>query len=296
MTPKTTTPSAQAPLPAIEEIREQQRLSWNKFAPGWKKWDEFTMEFLRPVGEAILQEAGLKAGARVLDCACGTGEPGLTAAKIAGRNGRVVGTDLSEEMVKLAREKARKAGLDRYEARTADAGALPFEAGIFDAVLCRMGIMFFPDPPGALKEFFRVLASGGRLSLCAWAEPGKNPWATTVAGIVNAELELPAPPPDAPGLFRQSRPGTLKRLLEAAGFLDVSEAEVRGTRGYESSLQYWRMFSEVAAPIAGPLAKADEPTRRRIQAKVLDAAEAFVRDGRPVFPWSAWVASGTKRD
>lgn len=283
-----------APKPTVEEIREQQRRSWNQFAPGWKKWDAFTMDFLRPVGEAILREARLKPGMQVLDAACGTGEPGLTAAGIVGSTGRVTGTDLSEEMIRVAREKAVKLRLAHYEAMAADAGSLPFDSGRFDAVLCRMGIMFFPDPAKAVEEFFRVLKPGGRLALCAWAESRKNPWTTTIAEVVNAELRLPAPDPDAPGLFRQAEPGALTAILEAAGFKRVRELEVMGERDYESPLQYWRIFTEVAAPIAGPLGKADEASRRRVRDKVLDAAGQFLRGGRPVFPWSAWIVGGVK--
>ncbi|MEK9146309.1 MAG: methyltransferase domain-containing protein, partial [Elusimicrobiota bacterium] len=278
----------------LDEIREQQRASWNKFAPGWKKWDEFTMAFLRPVGEEMLREAALRPGAKVLDAACGTGEPGLSAARIVGEGGRVTGTDLSEEMIHVAREKARKLGLRNYEAATADAGALPFEDGSFDSVLCRMGIMFVPDPARTAREFFRVLKPGGRLALCVWAEPSKNPWATTIADIVNSTLGVPPPPPGSPGLFRQAQPGTLKALLGSAGFSRTREFEARGTRDYESPLQYWTLFTEVAAPIAGPLAKADEAQRKGIQEKVLQAAATFLKDGRPTFPWSAWVASGAK--
>src|SRR3989338_2224729 len=282
------------PKSAMEEIREQQRQSWNKFAPGWKKWDAFAMEFLRPAGEALLKEAGLKPGMRVLDAACGTGEPGLKAAKNVGATGHGIGTDLSEEMIRVAQEKARCLGTANYEATAADAGALPFESGSFDAVLCRMGVMFFPDPQKAAGEFFRVLKSGGRLALCAWAEPQKNPWATTIADIVNRELAVPPPPPDMPGLFRQAKPGTLKSILKAAGFKQAREVEVAGERDYDGPLQYWELMTEVAAPIAGALGKTDEASRKKIQDQVLKAAEKFTRGGKIVFPWSAWVAGAIK--
>ena len=64
------------------EVREQQRESWNKFAPGWQKWDSFTMRFLKPLGDAMIESVDFKETDNVLDIATGTGEPGLTIAGI----------------------------------------------------------------------------------------------------------------------------------------------------------------------------------------------------------------------
>lgn len=286
-------PKTQA-QPTREDVREQQRRSWNDFAPGWRKWDEFTMEFLRPAGDAILKEARLRPGMHVLDAACGTGEPGLTAARAVAPTGTVTGTDLSEQMIETAAAKAGSMRVPNYRAQAAEAEALPFEDGRFDAVLCRMGVMFFPNPAQAAREFHRVLKPGGAVALCAWAEREKNPWATTIADIVNGELSVPPPPPDAPGLFRQAQPGTLKRLLESAGFSQAQEYEITSETEYESAEKYWEMFNEIAAPIVGPLSRADEATRSKIRDKVIRAAGKFARGGKLAFPWSAWVAHGVR--
>src|SRR4051812_37853808 len=107
-------------------IREQQRTVWNQFAPGWKKWDDFTMQFLRPMGAAIVNALDLQPTDTVLDVATGTGEPGLTIASIA-THGLVIGTDLSEGMLATAQEKARHLGLSNYQTQLADVSKLPFE-------------------------------------------------------------------------------------------------------------------------------------------------------------------------
>ena len=85
----------------LEQIREQQKEIWNRFSPGWKKWDSFNMNFLQPMGEAIIAYLRIKESDQVLDIATGTGEPGLTIATLA-RKGKVIGTDLSEGMLSLA--------------------------------------------------------------------------------------------------------------------------------------------------------------------------------------------------
>ena len=113
------------------EIREQQRATWDRFSPGWKKWDAFTMAFLQPMGQAIIDALHLQPTDAVLDVATGTGEPGLT---IAGRvpQGRVVAQDLSEGMLSVAREHAQMRGLTNFETVAGDVCELPFADGTFD--------------------------------------------------------------------------------------------------------------------------------------------------------------------
>lgn len=89
----------------LEQIRKQQKASWNKFANGWKKWDDLTMDFLKPVGNEMIRLLYPKDAEVVLDVASGTGEPGLTIASML-QGGKVVVTDLAEEMLHIAREKA----------------------------------------------------------------------------------------------------------------------------------------------------------------------------------------------
>jgi ubiquinone/menaquinone biosynthesis C-methylase UbiE len=94
----------------LKQIREQQKQSWNKFSSGWKKWDAFTIAFLRPMGEAIIDHLAIHDSDHVLDIAAGTGEPGITIAGLA-LHGKVIGTDLAEDMLAIAGENARAKGI-----------------------------------------------------------------------------------------------------------------------------------------------------------------------------------------
>src|SRR4051812_31376260 len=98
----------------LEQIREQQKAAWNKFSPGWKKWDELTMDWLKPMGDEIIQLLRLKPSDAVLDVAAGTGEPGLTIAEKL-TSGNVVSTDLAEGMLQVAEENAAKRGLKNFK-------------------------------------------------------------------------------------------------------------------------------------------------------------------------------------
>ena len=158
-------------MSAADEIRNRQRQYWNALSSGWKKWDAFIMEWFRPVGEKLLEMASLEDGFLVLDVATGSGEPGLSAAKRIGK-GRVIGVDPSEEMLAIAREKAKHLGVRNYETRLLESATLPFAADHFNAVTCRFGVMFFPDMLFGVKEMVRVLKPGCWLAVSVWGRTG----------------------------------------------------------------------------------------------------------------------------
>ncbi len=106
-------------MPSAEEYKEQQKITWNRFSGGWKKWDELVMTMLSGTGKVMLAKACLKAGDQVMDMATGTGEPGLTAAALVG-SGEVIGVDLAEEMLAVAEEKASARGVTNYRVQVFD--------------------------------------------------------------------------------------------------------------------------------------------------------------------------------
>jgi ubiquinone/menaquinone biosynthesis C-methylase UbiE len=109
--------------------------------------------------------------------------------------------DLSGGMLAAANANANARGLTNVKTRECSADDLPFDDASFDTITCRFGFMFFPDVAGSVAELARALRPGGRMS-AAWAEPPPNPWAAIPLAAISAEVEIPAPPPDAPGLFR----------------------------------------------------------------------------------------------
>src|SRR5215218_7001294 len=202
-----------------DEIRTQQRQTWDRFSAGWVKWDELVMAMLAPVRDAIVTGVAPAPDAEHLDIASGTGEPGLTIAAMA-PDGHVVLSDLSIGMLDSAREAAAARGLANVEFREADASALPFDDASFDSVSCRFGFMFFPDLAAAAREIARVLRPGGVVSTSVWAGPESNEWAVVPMMIIAGVVDVPRPPPDAPGLFRCAAPGFVPELFRGAG-LDV---------------------------------------------------------------------------
>jgi len=263
---------------ALEQIREQQKQTWDKFSPGWKKWDSWTMNFLRPMGNEIVNALHITASDQVLDVATGTGEPGLTIARLA-EHGKVLGLDLSEGMLAVARGNAEQQGITNYETVAGDVCEAPFDSHRFDAVSCRMGFMFFPDMLLAAQEMCRVLKPSGRLATCVWATPAQNPWITTMMGAIAAHLTLPPPAPGAPGMFRCAQPGMLVGLLQEAGFHNIHQKEVASTIGFATPEEYWQNMMEVAAPVVAAMGKVDEAARSAIKKSVFAALEQNKVDG-----------------
>lgn len=251
----------------LEAIREQQKASWNRFAAGWKKWDPVTIEFLQPMKEAIINYLQPKDGQKILDIAAGTGEPALSIAASI-KNGVVTITDISEEMMEIAREKAIAKELSNIETVICDASDLPFENGSFDAVSCRFGFMFFPDIQLAANEIYRVLKPGGRFATTVWNFPEKNFWVTAIMGTIMRLMEIPPPPPEVPGMFRCCKPGRMRDILEKAGFNDIEEREVLSTLKTKSVDEYWEMMTEIGASVVAALSQADEGMRSKIKEEV----------------------------
>src|SRR5947207_6629382 len=209
-------PMAGGPMPGGDEMRGVQRATWAGLSAGWEKWDSVIMDERGPVGTAMIGRLGIAGDQQHLDIAAGTGEPGLTVARLA-PGGHVVLTDLAAEMLDIATRRANARGITNFETRVCSADDLPFDDATFDSVSVRFGYMLFPDVARATAEFARVLRPGGRLCASVWVRPEENPWTAIAMQAIAAEAALPPSDPDGPGMFRCAAPGYVSALYEAAG-------------------------------------------------------------------------------
>jgi len=277
----------------LEEIREQQKASWNKFSIGWQKWDCLLMGFVKPMGNEIIRLLELKDADIVLDVASGTGEPGLSIAKkLSG--GKVVLSDLSENMIKVAEENAARRGIENIETAVCDICELPFPDNTFDAISCRFGFMFFPDMLLAAKEMMRVLKPGGRVATAVWNVPEKNFWVTAFSSTIGRNMQLPPTQPGAPGMFRCAEGGLIQDLFRQAGFKNTSETEVNGKLKSGTTDVYWNLMTEVAAPVVAALSIADDTTKEKIKREVYQAVTEKYPGGNIRIDSSALVIYGEK--
>ena len=280
--------------PQLEQIREQQKQSWNKFSAGWEKWDAFLMTFMKPVGDSIIHKLNLQnEDSVVLDIAAGTGEPGLTIASLL-PSGKVMLTDLSEDMLAVARDNAEQRNITNIETHICDVSELPFADNTFDAVSCRFGFMFFPDMLLAAREMVRVLKPGGRIATSVWNVPEKNFWVTAIMGTIANNMQLPQPPPGAPGMFRCAKDGFIAGLFSAAGLKHISQEEVGGKMPCDSAEHYWTLMNDIGAPIVAALSKADDATKEKIKQEVVDIINRKYPSGDILIDSSALIISGEK--
>lgn len=280
-------------MPNVEEIEEAQRATWAKCSAGWDKWDQVISDQLSPVGAAIIDGLDIAEDHQHLDIAAGTGEPGLSIARLASK-GLVVLTDLAPEMLAVAERRAARQGITNIRTKVCSADDLPFADATFDSISVRFGYMFFPDMAKATAEFARVLRPGGRVCSSVWIKPEGNPWTSIPMQAIDAETALAPPDTDGPSMFRCAAPGYISALYEAAGLRDVDEWEVDVALTTDSPEQYWEVVSEHVSSAVMALTNVDEQTRERIGASVITNVQAYETDGTVRVPGVARCIAGTK--
>ena len=248
---------------------------------GWERWGDWFDRNSGNLAGWLCDAAGLKPGHVALDLACGSGQPSATAAQRVRPGGRIVATDLSPDMVAVTQRKAQALGLDNLEAREMDMQALTFPDASFDAATCRFGLMFCPDPAKAASEIRRVLKPGARFATAVWDVPAKNPFFTSISGVLPEFVPVPPPDPTAPGVFRLAPPGELERVLKAGGFSTVSVEARPITLTYGSLDEYWEIQTALAAPLRAALASLSPERIEQLKAKVFEALKPHL-DGQAV--------------
>jgi ubiquinone/menaquinone biosynthesis C-methylase UbiE len=277
----------------FQEISEQQKVSWNKFSSGWKKWDSEIRDFMQPFANEIIILLKPKGSEIILDVAAGTGEPGLSIASML-TGGKVIITDLADDMLNIARENASKKRITNVEFHACDVSELPFAENTFDSISCRMGFMFFPDMLLAAKEMLRVLKPGGKIAIAVWSGPDKNFWITAIGDTINRNMQLPALPFGAPGMFRCAKSGLMMDIFNQAGFKNTSEKEVIGKLKCGTADVYWAMMTEIAAPFVGALSKADDAMKQKIKKEVYRLVHEKFPVGNVIIDGSSLIVYGEK--
>jgi SAM-dependent methyltransferase len=208
----------------MSEPNAAQSAYWNDVAgSSWAEFQEGLDRQVAPLGRRAMAALAPASGERILDIGCGAGQTSVELAQAVGTGGAVLGVDLSEPLLQIARRRA--AGVGGLELILGDAQTFAFEPAAFDAAFSRFGVMFFADPPAAFANIRRALRPGGRLAFVCWRTPDENPIIRLPMEAAGSLLPPPSPPePGAPGPFAFADPDRVRAILASAGFTAVELA------------------------------------------------------------------------
>ncbi|MBS0417037.1 MAG: class I SAM-dependent methyltransferase [Proteobacteria bacterium] len=268
-------------------VNDEQATLWNGSAGrAWIEVQPLLDAILAPIEDLLVQAVATRSAHRVLDVGCGTGATTRAVARKLGANGEVVGIDISEPMIGVARARAAHDGSTAIFI-CADAQTRPFEPASFDMIISRFGVMFFENAVSAFANLSRAATTDAEMCLFTWRSPAENPFMTTAERAAAPLLPtIPAREPDAPGQFAFCDRERVARILEEGGWADIAIQPVDIPCAFPEK-ELVRYFTQLG-PLGRVLHEADEPTRARIIEKVRAAFDPYVHGGEIRFNAACW--------
>lgn len=259
-----------------------------------EKWKAKSAVMGSGVTEALVEYSRATPGMRVLDLACGTGEPAISLAVRIGSTGHVTALDLSAELLEIAAGRARDRGLMNFSTQQCDAHSLPFPDNSFDLVTSRFGVMFFRDVELALREVRRVLRPGARVCLLAWG-PFEQPYWQSMMGVVHRHVGGPLLDPGGPNPFRFAEAGSLSAVLRSAGFKNVEQqTRTLSWTWPGAGEEVWDQMRAVAVPFRPMLERVPADQWPRLHAEVYKSIARYSDGEKIAFGATVVLASGRK--
>jgi SAM-dependent methyltransferase len=242
--------------------KKTTRDQWQAAAEAWNRWGPALEQWLGNATNLMLDMANIHEGSKVLDVAAGAGGQTLTTAKRVGPAGYVLATDISSNILVLAADNAHKAHLMNVEARVMDGENLELEEGTFDAVISRVGLIYFPDQHKALSGMHRILKPGGRVAAIVYSTAENNKFFSIPVSIIRRRAQLPPPLPGQPGPFSLGNPGALEEAYKKAGFHDIQTRVVPAPLHMSSAAECVRFEQESFGALHQMLAGLNDEERK----------------------------------
>ncbi|MFF5082104.1 class I SAM-dependent methyltransferase [Actinoplanes sp. NPDC000266] len=274
-----------------DRYKTTTRQQWEEAAEAWHRWGPVIDDWLGAATDRMLDAAAIGAGDRVLDVAAGAGGQTAAAARRAGPTGHVLATDISPALLQYI----GKLGLATVETREMDGERLEVEPGTYDAVISRVGLIYFPDQRAALAGMHAALRPGGRLAAVVYATAERNGFFAVPVGIIRRRAQLPPPQPGQPGPFSLGGPGVAERLFTDAGFQDVRAEVVPSPLRMSSAAECVRFERESFGALHQMLAGLTEAERAEAWAEIERELSRFEGPDGFTGPCEMVVVSGVKR-
>jgi len=277
------------------KFKATTRAQWENAADAWHRWGPFLGEWLGPTTERMLDLAHVQTGSQVLDVAAGAGEQTLRAARRIGPAGHVLATDISPAILEYAVATAREAGLSQVATRELDGEALDeLPAETFDAVISRVGLIYFPDQQQALTGMKRALKPGGRMGAVVYSTPQNNAFFSIPVSIIRRRANLPPPVPGQPGPFSLGADGVLAGVLARAGFRDVTVEKVDAPVRLATAAECVRFERESFGALHQMMVTLSNDERADTWREIESELKKFEGPGGFVGPCEMLVAVGVK--
>jgi ubiquinone/menaquinone biosynthesis C-methylase UbiE len=282
------------PLKYKETTREQ----WQTAAEPWHRWGPTLEEWLGQATEVMLEMAEVGPGARVLDVAASAGGQTIAAAKRGGSAGYVLATDISSNILQFASAAAQGEGLTNVDTRVMDGEELEeeLEEESFDAVICRVGLIYFPDQQRALTGMLRALKPGGKIAAVVYSTPERNKFFSIPVSIIRRRAQLPPPLPGQPGPFSLGGHGVLEEAYRQAGFREMRTQIVPSPLRLSSAAECVRFERESFGALHQMLSGLPESERGAVWEEIEEELRQF--EGADGFegPCEMVVGAGAKQD
>jgi SAM-dependent methyltransferase len=277
-----------------QQYKTTTRAQWEDAAGAWSTWGPFIDDWLATATDRMLDAAGVTTGSRVLDVAAGAGGQSLAAARRAGPTGHVMATDISPAILEYAAKASIDAGLTTVTTRELDGEHLDVDEGSFDAVISRVGLIYFPDRQAALAGMRRALRPGGRISAVVYSTADRNAFFSIPVGIIRRRAQLPPLALGQPGPFSLGSPGAAEAAFAGAGLRDITVEAVPSPLRMASSQDCVRFERESFGALHQMLSGLPQAERQAAWAEIAEALAQF--DGPDGFeaPCEMLVVSGVR--
>lgn len=276
------------------KYKDTTHQQWQAAATAWNAWGPLLRSWLGPATELMLDMANIGPGSRVLDVAAGAGDQTLQAAERVGPGGYVLATDISSNILEFAAANARAAGYRQVETAVMDGEQLDAPEASFDAVISRVGLIYFPDQQKALAAMKRALKPGGCVAAIVYSAAEKNKFFSLPVSIIRRRANLPPPLPGQPGPFSLGGPGTLEGEFRKAGFRDVRSCTVSAPVELKSAAECVRFEKESFGALHQMLSALDAAEKEAAWQEIETALGEFQRPSGFEGPCELIVAVGTK--
>ena len=264
----------------VDQLRRDQRQDWESVAAGWEKWYKTFENGAYKMSDKLIDMSKVKQASRVLDIATGIGEPAIAVAKRVGISGHVMATDISLQMLSIAKKRAVEEHLEGIiDFKVGDAATIDLPESNFDVALCRLGLMFLDELDSGLSNIYKSLVTGGRFAASVWATSEKVPQLALAMDTVRKVLNIPSSSSSrTPGPYSLADETILKNSFIRCGFKDIEIERINVTFEFDTAEEYTNFTKDIAVPVLAMLADQTSDHKEKIWKAITEAATKYIKN------------------